>query len=58
MSEVIDEIADVTQPRMTRQRDGRTEFSPFRSDSELVAAAEEALSVAAVLRVRVVEGGF
>jgi hypothetical protein len=58
MSEVIDEVVTGGRPHLTRTWDGPMGVSPFRDDSEVVAAAEDALFVAAVIRLRVVEGGF
>jgi hypothetical protein len=59
MSGVIDEIvAGGRRPHLVRTCEESMGVSPFRDDSEIIAAAEDALFVATVIRLRVLEGGF
>jgi hypothetical protein len=58
MSEAIDDIAAGTPRRITGALTAPVGPSPFRDDRDVIAAAESALFVAAVIRLRVIEGGF
>jgi hypothetical protein len=58
MSDVLDEIVVGGRPRLTGTLNEPISGSPFRDDRDVLAAAEAALFVAAVTRLRVVEGGF
>jgi hypothetical protein len=58
MSEAIDDIAAGPRPRLAEALRQPLSASPFRDERDLISAAESALFVAAVIRLRVVEGGF
>jgi hypothetical protein len=58
MSEAVDDIATAPRPRLAGGLKASISASPFSDDRDVIAAAESALFVAAVIRMRVVEGGF
>jgi hypothetical protein len=58
MSEAIDDIAAGARPHLAGAFSAPIGPSPFRDERDVIAAAETALFVAAVIRLRAVEGGF